>query len=35
VQTLTDVILIDSYPELTKEIQKQFLASLILETAFQ
>lgn len=34
VQTLTDVILIDSYPELKKEIQKQVLASLILETAF-
>ncbi|HOV32637.1 MAG TPA: DNA repair protein RecO [Candidatus Hydrogenedens sp.] len=34
VQTLTDVNLIDSYPELKKDIQKQVLASLILETAF-
>jgi len=34
VQTLTEVNLIDSYPELKRDIKKQVLASLILETAF-
>ena len=34
VQTLTEVILVNSYPELKKDIYKQVLASLILETAF-
>ncbi len=34
VQTLIEVSLIDSYPELKKHIKKQVLASLILETAF-
>ncbi len=34
IQTLTDLHLIDSYPELKKDIKKQVLASLILETAF-
>lgn len=34
VQIITDVVLLDGYPEIKNDIHKQILASIVLETAF-